>query len=377
MKKILFIDRDGTLIQECLHTNQIDSLEKIIFYPKVIFYMKKIVDEFDYKLVMVTNQDGLGTKSFPEETFWPIHKHILKIFENEGIVFSAVHIDRSFPEQQLSTRKPGIDMLTSYLSKDYNIKKSFVIGDRITDVILAQNLGCQAIWININNKFKELECQSSYKYLENNIALKTNNWYNIYHFLKINNRNINYKRITKETNIKINLQLDGIGQYNINTQIGFFDHMIEQFTKHSGINLFLEVNGDLHVDEHHTIEDTGIALGEAFKKALGNKHGISRYGFCLPMDDCLAQVVLDFGGRSQLIWDAKFNREKIGKMPTEMFQHFFKSFSDSISCNLNIQAEGKNEHHKIESIFKCFARAIKMAIKQDNNNQLPTTKGVL
>ncbi|XOD68945.1 MAG: bifunctional histidinol-phosphatase/imidazoleglycerol-phosphate dehydratase HisB [Flavobacteriales bacterium AspAUS03] len=378
MKKILFIDRDGTLIKELPPTYQIDALEKVTFYPKAIFCMVKIATELDYKLVMVTNQNGLGRACFPEETFWPAHQHILKTFENEGVYFSAVHIDRSFPEEKAPTRKPGIGMLQDYFSDDYDLPGSFVIGDRITDILLAQNLGCRAIWLNEGDGLEQSEIQHSAKKLQESIVLETTDWQKVYEYLKFSSRSVEHRRTTRETDIEIKLQLDGMGKAKIHTGLGFFDHMLEQLVQHSAIDLEIQTQGDLHIDEHHTIEDTGIALGEAFLKALGDKRGMVRYGFFLPMDDCLAQVALDFGGRNHLVWKAAFKREKVGEVPTEMFAHFFKSFSDAAQCNLHIQAKGKNEHHKIEAIFKAFARAIKMAIRRDSqNDQLPTTKGIL
>lgn len=369
MKKVLFIDRDGTLIWEPPVDFQIDSFEKLKFLPGVFTWLGKIARELNYELVMVTNQDGLGTNSFPEETFWPVHNLMMNSLEGEGIVFSDVCIDRSFEKDNMSTRKPNTGMLTKYLGDDYDLQNSFVIGDRLTDVKLAQNLGAKSIFINnydSPNGFEEA------------ITLKTNSWEEIYNYLKLPERKITHVRHTKETDIVIELNLDGSGKSTISTGIAFFDHMLEQIAKHGNIDLMIKAKGDLHIDEHHTIEDVGLALGEAFLKALDNKMGIERYGFCLPMDDCLAQVALDFGGRNWIVWEAEFKREKIGEMPTEMFPHFFKSFSDTSKCNLNIKAEGQNEHHKIEGIFKAFAKAIKMAIKRDINNMtLPSTKGVL
>ncbi|HVT83637.1 MAG TPA: bifunctional histidinol-phosphatase/imidazoleglycerol-phosphate dehydratase HisB [Chitinophagaceae bacterium] len=379
MKKVLFIDRDGTLIKEAPPTYQVDGWEKVEFYPHAFQYLGRIVRELDYTLVMVTNQDGLGTSSFPEENFWPIHNYILKCFENEGIFFEAIHIDKSFAHENQPTRKPGIGMLTDYLnSASFDISNSYVIGDRVTDVQLAKNLGCKAFWLNNNSGLGNNEAVDELEQLQSFIALETTEWKKIYEFLKAGNRQIHFERITNETQITIDLNLDGSGKTTISTGLNFFDHMLDQLGRHSGIDLTIKVKGDLHVDEHHTIEDTAIALGEAFAKALGNKAGIERYGFVLPMDDSLAQVAIDFGGRSWLVWDASFKREKIGDMPTEMFYHFFKSFCDGAKCNLNIKVEGDNEHHKIESIFKALARAIKMAIKRDTDNmQLPSTKGIL
>lgn len=378
-KKVLFIDRDGTLIKEAPPTYQLDSFPKLEFYPHMFEYMTKITKELDYELAMVTNQDGLGTDVFPESTFYPVHDFIMKSLENEDIYFEKVFIDRTFPSDNAPTRKPGTGMLIEYLNNEnYDIKNSFVIGDRITDVLLAKNLGCKALWLNNHNDLGATEVNESEEELKDTIALDTTRWKDIYEFLKLPPRKIVHERKTKETAIVIGLNLDGTRNSNIKTGLAFFDHMLEQIAKHGNIDLNVQCNGDLHIDEHHTIEDVGIALGEAIAKALGDKRGIERYGFLLPMDDCLAQVALDFGGRSWLVWIAEFKREKIGEMPTEMFYHFFKSFTDAAKCNLNIKAEGTNEHHKIESIFKAFAKAIKMAVKRDiNNNSLPSTKGVL
>ena len=375
MKKILFIDRDGTLVLEP-DDEQIDSLEKLEFYPEVFTYLGKISKELDYELVMVTNQDGLGTKSFPEEFFWPAHNKLLNSFKNEGVTFSEILIDRSFPNDNASTRKPRTGMLTNYLdNSEYNLSESYVIGDRISDMELAKNLNSKGILINIDNiKLKE-ETKNDF---DDVISLKTNSWSEIYSHLKLKDRVVKKKRKTNETDIVMNLNLDGKGKSTIDTGISFFDHMLDQLARHGGIDLDLKINGDLDVDEHHTIEDAGITLGEAFHDALGEKIGIERYGFCLPMDDCLAQVSIDFGGRSWLVWEAEFKREMIGKMPTEMFMHFFKSFCDGAKANLHIKAEGKNEHHKIEAIFKAFARTIKQAIKRDPEKMiLPSTKGNL
>ncbi len=377
MKRVLFIDRDGTLIKEVPPTYQIDSLEKVEFYPKVFTWLGKIAAELDYELVMVTNQDGLGTASFPEETFIAPHRHIMQSFENEGIKFAAVYIDRSFPADNAPTRKPGTGMLTKYFSPEYDLQHSFVIGDRITDVKLARNLGAKAIWLNEGTALGAAEVTDQDS-LEDVIALESTDWERIYEFLKIGLRKVSHTRTTKETDIKIDLNLDGTGKASIHTGLGFFDHMLDQIARHGSIDLAITAKGDLHIDEHHTIEDTGIALGEAFAMGLADKKGMERYGFCLPMDDCLARVAIDFGGRNWIVWDAEFKREKIGEMPTEMFFHFFKSFSDAARCNLNIKAEGENEHHKIEAIFKAFAKAVKMAVKRNPENmQLPSTKGVL
>ncbi len=375
MKKVLFIDRDGTLILEPPVTFQIDSLEKLTFYPFVFKYLGKIAAELDYELVIVSNQDGLGTAANSLENFLPPHQKMLEAFENEGITFSEIFLDPSFPHENAPTRKPRTGMLTKYIEDtegSYDLKNSFVIGDRVTDVQLAKNLGCKGIYLSDNDlEIKELD-------LENDCALTTPNWKDIYEFLKLANRSAAVRRTTKETDITIELNLDGTGQSKMETGLGFFDHMLDQLARHSGSDLSVKVVGDLHIDEHHTIEDTALALGEAYYQALGSKLGIERYGFCLPMDDCLAQVALDFGGRAWLVWDAEFKREKIGDVPTEMFYHFFKSFSDASKCNLNVKVEGTNEHHKIEAIFKAFAKAIKMAIRRDMNNmRLPSTKGVL
>jgi imidazoleglycerol-phosphate dehydratase/histidinol-phosphatase len=379
MKRLLLIDRDGTLIKEYPPTYQIDSWEKLEFYPYAFTYMQKIASELDFELVMVSNQDGLGTNKFPEEDFLPIHKHILISFENEGVHFSAVHIDKSTVDENLPTRKPGIGMLVDYLNNDqYDIKNSFVIGDRITDVQLAKNLGCKAIWLNNHPELGAAEVKDSATSLNEVVALETTNWKDIYEFLKLGERVVVHNRTTNETAINIEVNLDGTGKANIRTGLGFFDHMLDQIARHGMIDLTIEAKGDLHIDEHHTIEDTGIALGEAFAKALGNKRGIERYGFALPMDEAEAKVLIDFGGRNWIVWNAEFSREKIGDMPTEMFFHFFKSFSDASKCNLNVECKGQNEHHKIEAIFKAFAKAIKMAVKRDaSSNHLPSTKGVL
>lgn len=364
MKKVLFIDRDGTLVIEP-NDFQLDALNKLEFYPYVFTYLGKIVKELDYELVMVTNQDGLGTDSFPENTFWPTQDLIIKSFKNEGILFNDILIDKSFPEDDAPTRKPGIGMLTKYIDNDdYELSKSFVIGDRATDIELASNLGCNGILIGETDA--------------NQAILKTTKWEEIYNFLKLKQREVVVQRTTHETDISLRLNLDGKGNSEIETGIPFFDHMLDQLARHGGMDIELKVVGDLQVDEHHTIEDTAIVLGEAFSSALGDKLGIERYGFCLPMDDCLAQVAIDFGGRNWLVWDTTFKREMIGQMPTEMFMHFFKSFSDGAKANLNIKAEGTNEHHKIEAIFKAFAKAIKVAIKRDPDKMiLPSTKGSL
>jgi imidazoleglycerol-phosphate dehydratase/histidinol-phosphatase len=376
-QNILFIDRDGTIIKET-EDEVINSFEKITFYPKSLTFLSKIAEELDYKLVMITNQDGLGTSVFPEDTFWPAHNFVIKTFQNEGVVFSDVQIDRTFPAENANTRKPKTGLLTQYFSEEYDLKNSFVIGDRLTDVELAKNLGSKAIFINDNTNLGTSEIESKSNELQEIIALETNDWEAIYNYLKLETRRASIERNTNETKIAITVNLDGTGKSNIQTGLAFFDHMLDQIARHGQMDLDIQVKGDLEVDEHHTIEDTAIALGEVFAQALGNKLGMERYGFCLPMDDCLAQVALDFGGRNWLVWEADFQREKIGEMPTEMFLHFFKSFSDGAKANINIKAEGTNEHHKIEAIFKAFAKAIKMAVKRDASKMiLPTTKGML
>ncbi len=380
MKKILFIDRDGTLIKEAPPTYQLDSFDKLEFYPDMFLYMRKIAEELDYELVMVTNQDGLGTESFPEDTFWPVHNLVMKSLENENILFSQVYIDKTFPKDNAPTRKPATGMLTQYLNNpDYDISNSFVIGDRITDMQLAKNLGCKGFWLNIDSSLGASEIKDKLDELrKETIVLESPDWKDIYAYLKLPPRSIVHQRNTNETKIEVKINLDGSGKAEIKTGLGFFDHMLDQIAKHGNIDLSIECNGDLHIDEHHTIEDVGISLGEAIAKALGDKRGIERYAFVLPMDECLAQVAIDFGGRNWIVWDAEFKREKIGEMPTEMFFHFFKSFSDAAKCNLNIKVEGDNEHHKIESIFKAFAKCIRQAVKRDiGNNSLPSTKGML
>jgi imidazoleglycerol-phosphate dehydratase/histidinol-phosphatase len=376
MKKVLFIDRDGTMTLEP-SDYQVDSFEKLVFYPSIFQYLGKIVRELDYELVMVTNQDGLGTDSFPEEAFWPYQNHLVKTFANEGIVFSEIFIDRTFPEEQAVTRKPGTGMLTAYLNnRNYDLSASYVIGDRLTDMELAKNLGAQGIFIDNNADLGADEVTDTN--LEQTIALTTKSWEEIYLMLLLEKRAVRLERNTEETKISIELNLDGSGKSKIDTGIAFFDHMLDQLARHGGVDLNIKTIGDLEVDEHHTIEDTAIALGETFAQALGDKKGIERFGFTLPMDDSLTQVALDFGGRSWLVWEAKFKREMVGQMPTEMFYHFFKSFADGAKANLNIKSEGTNEHHKIESIFKAFAKAIKMAIKRDADKMiLPSTKGTL
>ncbi|WP_243471980.1 bifunctional histidinol-phosphatase/imidazoleglycerol-phosphate dehydratase HisB [Winogradskyella sp. MH6] len=377
MKKVLFIDRDGTLIKEPAD-EQIDSFEKLVFYPKVFTYLSKIAKELDFEIVMITNQDGLGTDLYPENTFWPVHNFVLQSFENEGVIFEEQFIDRTFAKDNAPTRKPNTGLLTKYFGEDYDLENSFVIGDRLTDVELAKNLGSKGIFINDNTNLGTDEITVKRDSLDQFIALESNDWEEIYKFLKAKERTGSIERNTNETKIKIDLNLDGTGQSNINTGIAFFDHMLDQIARHGQLDLNIKVDGDLEVDEHHTIEDTAIALGEVFATTLGNKLGIERYGFSLPMDDCFAQAAIDFGGRNWLVWEADFKREMIGKMPTEMFFHFFKSFTDGAKCNLNIKAEGTNEHHKIEAIFKAFAKAIKMAVKRDVEKMiLPSTKGML
>lgn len=375
MQRVLFIDRDGTIIIEPPIDFQIDSLEKLEFYPKAITNLALISQKLDFELAMVTNQDGLGTDSFPEDTFWPAQNKMLKTLEGEGIVFKDIFIDPSFPCDNSPRRKPGTEMLTQYFDQKYDLANSFVIGDRLTDVQLAKNLGCKAIFMaQGDTAVAELEKHQ----LTDTCAFMSTDWTEISSFLFSKERTAKVKRTTSETDIEIELNLDGTGKCNISTGLHFFDHMLEQIGRHSGCDLSIKVKGDLHIDEHHTIEDTALALGQAFKNALGDKRGIERYGFCLPMDDCLATVALDFGGRPWLVWEADFKREKIGDLPTEMFMHFFKSFSDASMSNLNIKATGDNEHHKIEGIFKALARAIKMSIKKDVfNNTLPSTKGAL
>ena len=364
MQKVLFIDRDGTIIREP-EDEQIDSLEKLEFVPGAISALRKIAEETDYWLVMITNQDGLGTDSFPEDTFWPAHRKMLSVLEGENVRFDEIIIDRTFPADNAPTRKPGTALLTHYLEGDYDLAGSFVIGDRLSDVQLAKNLGAQAIYLS------EQEDEGA--------VLSTTDWDAIYRHLRLPVRAAQVTRTTKETDIKILLTLDGQGVTEIDTGLGFFDHMLDQLGKHSGANLQIKVEGDLHIDEHHTIEDTALALGEAYRQAIGDKKGIERYGFLLPMDDALAQAAIDFSGRPWLVWEAEFEREKVGDMPTEMFFHFFKSFSDAAQCNLNIQARGDNEHHKIEAIFKAVAKSIKMAVQRDvkNLDKLPSTKGKL
>lgn len=379
LQKVLFIDRDGTLILET-PDEQIDSFAKLTFYPGALRYLPKIAAELGYELVMVTNQDGLGTASYPEDTFWPVQNFVLKTFANEGVSFSNICVDRTFPAENAPTRKPGTGMLTQYFDKEkYDLENSFTIGDRKNDVLLGHNLGAKAIWLNDGSNMGGAEFKANEEEIVNKTAvLQTTEWRKVYEFLKLGKREFEHRRTTKETDIYIKINLDGKGDAKVSTGLHFFDHMLDQIARHGNIDLEITAKGDLHIDEHHTIEDTGIALGEIFAFALGDKKGIERYGFCLPMDDCLAQAAIDFGGRNWIVWDAEFKREKIGEMPTEMFFHFFKSFSDAAKANLNIKAEGSNEHHKIEAIFKAFAKAIKMAVKRDVEKMvLPSTKGLL
>ncbi|MCH5327611.1 MAG: bifunctional histidinol-phosphatase/imidazoleglycerol-phosphate dehydratase HisB [Coprobacter sp.] len=374
-KRALFVDRDGTLVVEPPVDYQLDSLDKLEFVPAVFRNLHFIREKLDFELVMVTNQDGLGTASFPEETFWPAHNKMLKAFENEGVTFDDILIDRSFPEENLPTRKPGTGMLGRYLTGDYDLAGSFVIGDRLTDMQLARNLGCQGILLASPEEGAQRIADAG---LQETCVLVTDSWDRIAEFLFAGDRRAEVRRTTSETDIYVALCLEGSGRCDISTGLGFFDHMLEQIGRHSGMDLTIRVKGDLHVDEHHTIEDTALALGEALNRALGDKRGIGRYGFCLPMDDCLCSVALDFGGRAWLVWEAEFHREKIGDMPTEMFLHFFKSLSDAARMNLHIRAEGQNEHHKIEGIFKALARALKMAVHRDIfHYELPSTKGTL
>jgi imidazoleglycerol-phosphate dehydratase/histidinol-phosphatase len=377
MRKVLFIDRDGTLVKEPPVDYQLDAFEKLEFYPDALIFLSKIARELDFELVMVSNQDGLGTDSFPEDHFWPVHNLMMQTFEGVGVRFDKVLIDKSFPEENAPTRKPRIGLLNEYLdSAAYNLKESFVIGDRPTDMQLAVNLGCQGIYMGTETAPGQEELNDSE--WQDAVGLSTLSWEAIYRYLKLESRLITWERNTKETKISLKLNLDGTGKSTIDTGIAFFDHMLDQLSRHGQMDLELKVKGDLEVDEHHTIEDTALALGEAFDGAIGDKMGMERYGFCLPMDDCLAQVAIDFGGRPWLVWEAAFKREYVGKMPTEMFMHFFKSFSDAARANLNIKAEGQNEHHKIEAIFKAFAKSIKMAIKRDPEKRiLPSTKGLL
>lgn len=362
MRKALFIDRDGTLVIEPPVDKQLDSFEKLEFYPRVFQWLSRIARELDFELVMVTNQDGLGTSSFPEDTFWPVQNMIIQSFKNEGVAFSEILIDKSFPEDNAPTRKPRTGLLSKYIYGDYDLENSFVIGDRSTDIELATNLKTKGIYLGKEN---------------DEAALSTESWEDIYTFLKSVPRKATVSRKTNETDITVSINLDGNGQSNISTGLGFFDHMLEQIARHGNLDLEVLANGDLQIDEHHTMEDVALTLGQAFSKALGIKKGIERYGFMLPMDDCLAQAAIDFGGRPWLVWDVEFTREKIGDVPTEMFMHFFKSFTDEARCNLNIKAEGSNEHHKIEAVFKAFAKALKMAVAKTGGNNIPSTKGIL
>lgn len=376
-KKILFIDRDGTLILDPPPSYQVDRFPKLEFYPHVFEYLTKISKELDFILVMITNQDGLGTDVFPEDTFWEPQNFIVRTFENEGIHFDNIFIDRTFAHENKPTRKPGTALLKDYIEdENVDMQNSFVIGDRITDVLLAKNLGCKAFFLNNKKNLGAHEIEETVHDLQDVIALETTEWKDIYTFLS--SRKCDHHRKTNETDISVSINLDGSGESDIQTGLNFFDHMLDQLSRHGGLDLSIHCKGDLHVDEHHTIEDTAIALGEVFVCALGNKRGMERYGFTLPMDDAQAAVSIDFGGRNWIEWNVDFKREKIGDVPTEMFFHFFKSFSDAAHCNLHIAVTGENEHHKIEAIFKAFAKAIKMAVKRDpKNNSLPSTKGVL
>lgn len=374
MRKVLFIDRDGTLIREPKSDYQVDSLEKFSFYPEVMWYLRKISEELDYDLVMVTNQDGLGTSTYPESDFWPLQELMVDTMKGEGISWDGIHIDRSFEKDNSPYRKPGTKMLTAYIDGEYDLSRSWVIGDRWSDSYLAKNLGAKSIFLHEDDGDKATTPED----LSDTVGLTTTKWSVIYKMLKSLPRQTTLSRSTSETSILVDLDLDGSGLSDISTGLNFFDHMLEQIAKHGHVDLSIQVKGDLEIDEHHTIEDTAITLGEAFKEAVGKKIGIQRYGFNLPMDDCLAQVAVDFGGRPWLVWDVSFEREKIGDVPTEMFYHFFKSFSDHAKCNLNISVTGDNEHHKIEAIFKAFARAIRHGIQIDrSSDELPSTKGML
>jgi imidazoleglycerol-phosphate dehydratase / histidinol-phosphatase len=376
MRPVLFIDRDGVVLQEPPIDFQVDSIDKTSFVKGSITALAQIAASFDYYKVMVTNQDGLGTDSYPEETFFPYHNIMLRTLEGEGFVFDEMIIDRTFAADNQPTRKPGTALLQHFFDKDrFDLSNSYVIGDRWSDIQLAKNLGCKAIYLKspLHTLTPEQEQE-----LRPVIALETDSWQEIFSFLKLGMRVVNHERNTNETKINVTLNLDGSGRSDIHTGLGFFDHMLDQIARHGKIDLTIQTDGDLHIDEHHTIEDTGIALGEAFAKALIDKRGMERYGFAIPMDEADAKVLIDFGGRNWIVWDAEFKREKIGEMPTEMFFHFFKSFSDAAKCNLNISCKGDNEHHKIEAIFKAFAKAIRMAVKRDPfSNHLPSTKGVL
>jgi len=374
MQRVLFFDRDGTLIKEPETDFQVDSFEKLEFFPNVIKNLALLKEKLDYEFVIVTNQDGLGTASFPEKTFWPVHNFMLKVFQNEGITFNEVLIDKSFEHENKNTRKPNTGMLQKYLNGNYDLENSFVIGDRLTDIQLAKNIGAKGILISSKIQYSELEKMN----LAKNCLFISNDWNEISKKILLAAKSVNIERKTNETDIKLYLCPVAFRPSKISTGLGFFDHMLDQIAKHAALEIQLETKGDLFVDEHHTIEDTAIALGQAFNELLKDKAGFNRYGFALPMDDANAKVLIDFGGRSWLVWKAEFLREKIGEMPTEMFMHFFKSFSDEAKCNLYIEADGKNEHHKIEAIFKAFARAIKMALEfNPKSNQIPSTKGVL
>ncbi|MCX8211751.1 MAG: bifunctional histidinol-phosphatase/imidazoleglycerol-phosphate dehydratase HisB [Lewinella sp.] len=377
-QKILFLDRDGTLILEPADY-QVDHIDKLNFYPGVFRWLGRIVRELDYELVMVTNQDGLGTDSYPEQNFWPTHNAMLRALEAEGITFSEQVIDRTFAADNQPTRKPGTKLVEHYMTNDYNLANSYVVGDRLTDIQLAKNMGAKGIWIATDPELGAEELDAGeLASVDDTIALRTTSWEEIYRLLRLESRTASIHRKTKETDIKINLDLDGTGKTKMNTGLGFFDHMLDQLGRHSGCDLSISVDGDLHIDEHHTIEDTAIALGEAFGQALGDKLGIERYGFNLVMDESIVDVRLDFGGRQWLVWDCEYKREKVGDMPTEMFYHFFKSFSDGAKCNLAIKAEGQNEHHMIEATFKGLAKSIKAAKRRDvDNMRLPSTKGML
>lgn len=378
-RKILFIDRDGTLINEPLDF-QVDSLLKLKFYPNSISMLSRIAKELDYMLVMVTNQDGLGTNIYPQKAFDEVQAVLLEVLEAVGVHFEAIHVDRTFPEDNSPNRKPNIGMLKRYLNGDFDIENSFVIGDRATDVEMAKNIGCRAIWLNDGSGLGTLELQHRIEELSSCIALETRSWEKVYEVLRFGLRQISIERTTKETDISLSLNIDGSGKGSMDTGIGFLNHMLELFVKHSGIDLLLTVKGDLHVDEHHTVEDSAIVLGEAFNRALAAKVGIERYAFMLPMDESSASILLDWGGRSHLEWDVVFGREKIGDLPTELIKHFFKSFVEGARCNLHIAANGENEHHIAEAIFKGLARAVKVAVRRDitqHNNNIPSTKGVI
>ncbi len=394
MKKVLFIDRDGTIIVEP-DDEQIDSLEKLRFLPAAISSLAAITKTTDYELVMVTNQDGLGTPSFPENTFWPAHNKMLQILEDEGVCFAEMFIDRTFPEENAATRKPGTAMLTRYLTRGIDTDNSYVIGDRLTDLQLAENIGCRAILISNTPDFAPARVSATAPVNTPGPAaapatasahtpgpdpgkvFTTNNWNEIYRYLTSKPRTASFSRKTNETDISVQLNIDGSGKSSISTGIGFFDHMLDQIARHGGFDLSVQAKGDLEVDVHHLVEDTAICLGETFHNALGSKKGIERYSFVLPMDDCLAQLAIDLGGRPWLVWDVEFRGSHIGEMPAEMIFHFFKSFSDNAKCNLNIKAEGSNDHHKAEAVFKAFARALGSAVKKTGNYNLPSTKGKL